>query len=270
MYRLNTLILIVLLPSIFLAFPMPAQTKIEEHPEFGHVFSTFGLRGSFLLYEAKQDAYLSYDSIRCRKSFLPASTYKIFNSLVGLETGVIPDENYVLPWDSVQRSVPAWNKSQSLAEAFRNSTVWYYQELARRVGYERMQKMVTANAYGNMNISGGIDRFWLDGGLRITSFQQIDLLRKLHDNALTFSARSMEIVRRIMILKDTATYVLRGKTGWASLDSVNYGWLVGYLEQNGNTYYFAVSIEAPDPAPDNFVPGRRAILEAILRSRGLL
>jgi beta-lactamase class D len=260
---------VLLLMLVLVSFAR-SQSAIVERPDFGESFSTFGLKGSFLLYDAKQDTYLAYDSARCRKGFIPASTYKIFNSLVGLETGVIPDENFIIPWDSVTRGVPSWNKDQTMAEAFRNSTVWYYQELARRVGAARMQKLVTANQYGNMDISGGIDRFWLTGALRITQYQQIDLLRKLHENALAFSPRSMEIVKRIMILKDTSTYVLRGKTGWADIDSMNYGWFVGYLEQRGNVYYFAISVEACGTVPDNFVAGRRAITEAIFKRLGLL
>jgi beta-lactamase class D len=121
-----------------------------------------------------------------------------------------------------------------------------------------------------MDISGGIDKFWLEGGMRISQHDQIDFLRRLYVGTLHFSKRSMDIVKRIIILNDTATYTLRGKTGWAQREGTNIGWLVGYLEQNNNTYFYAINIEAPEPAPSSFAASRREITEAILRSLGLL
>ena len=38
--------------------------------------------------------------------FLPASTFKIVNSLIGLETGRISDEKMVIKWDGIKR----WNE----------------------------------------------------------------------------------------------------------------------------------------------------------------
>ena len=247
-----------------------AQRVVEERPNLGDYFKKFGVSGSFLLYDLRNDKYIAFDSARCRQRFVPASTFKIFNSLVALETGAAPDEHLVLKWDSVQRSNPAWNKDQDMAAAIKNSTVWYYQEIARRIGAKRMKAWITREHYGNMDISGGIDQFWLRGGLRIYQEEQIGFLRKLYAENLHFSDRTMEIVRRIIILKDTTAYTLRGKTGWGEQGGRNFGWFVGYLEQKGNVYFFATNIEAPEPPPDSFGLARRGITEDILRSLGLL
>jgi len=247
-----------------------AQVPFEERPEFGEYFKKRGVQGSFLLYDLKNDEYIMFDSTRCKQRFVPASTFKIFNSLVALETGVAPDEHMILKWDGVKHERPAWNKDQNMETAIRNSTVWYYQELARRIGEKRMGEWITREQYGNMDTSGGIDKFWLEGGMRISQEEQIEFLRKLHAGALHFSKRSMDIVKQIIILKDTTTYTLRGKPGWAQRDGKNIGWLVGYLEQGGNVYFYALNIEAPDPAPGAFAPARREITEAILRSLRLL
>jgi beta-lactamase class D len=247
-----------------------AQSVWEVRQEFGELFKKFGVAGSFLLYDLKLDKYIAYDSTRCTIGFPPASTFKIFNSLVALETGVAPDEHFVLKWDSVDKGRPSWNQDQDMATAIKNSTVWYYQELARRIGEKRMKEWITKEHYGNMDISGGIDKFWLEGGMRISQHDQIDFLRRLYVGTLHFSKRSMDIVKRIIILKDTTTYTLRGKTGWAQREGTNIGWLVGYLEQNNNTYFYAINIEAPEPAPSSFAASRREITEAILRGLGLL
>ena len=246
------------------------QTEFEEQPELGRHFKKCGVSGSFLLYDMKQDKYFAYDSARCKQRFAPTSTFKIFNSLVALETGVAPDEHFALKWDGVDKGRPSWNQDQDMATAIKNSTVWFYREIARRVGEKRMREWITKDHYGNMDISGGIDMFWLEGGMRISQQEQIDFLRRLYAGTLHFSKRSMDIVKRIIILKDTTTYTLRGKTGWAQRDGRNIGWLVGYLEQNDNIYFYAINIEALEPAPSSFAPSRREITEAILRSLGLL
>ena len=261
---------ILVLLFTFVVSRSSGQTVFEQRPEFGEHFKNAGLHGSFLLFDLKRDKYFAYDSARCKQQFVPASTFKIFNSLVALETGVAPDEHLVLKWDSVKHAVPAWNQDQTMESAIRNSTVWYYQEIARRVGEKRMREWITREHYGNMDMSGGIDQFWLTGGLKISQEEQIGLLRRLYAGTLGFSKRSMDIVKRMIILKDTTTYVLRGKTGWEERDGKNIGWIVGYLEQHGNVYFYAMNVEAPDPAPDNFASARREITEAILKSLGLM
>ena len=141
--------------------------------------------------------------------------------------------------------------------------VWFYQDLARRIGEERMQHYVDEVGYGNQDISGGIDRFWLDGGLRITSEQQIDVLRRLYHDELPFSQRAMDIVKDILIKEKTHAYVLRAKTGWAG----QTGWLVGYLEQNGNVYFFATTIAI---MKSDDTRAREAVTQAVLKHLGLL
>jgi beta-lactamase class D len=246
------------------------QTEFEEQPEFGKYFKKYSVSGSFLLYDMKQDKYFAYDSARCKQRFAPASTFKIFNSLVALETGVAPDEHFALKWDGVDKGRPSWNQDQDMSTAIKNSTVWFYQEIARRVGEKRMKEWITREHYGNMDMSGGIDKFWLEGGMKISQHEQIEFLRRLYAGTLHFSKRSMDIVKRMIILKDTTAYMLRGKTGWAQSGGGNIGWLVGYLEQGGNVYFYAINIEAPEPAPSSFAAARREVTESILRSLGLL
>lgn len=150
-----------------------------------------------MLYDPQTDKYVFYNPNQFEQTFSPASTYKICNSLIGLETGVIKDENFVIPWDSVTRQNPNWNSDHDLKTAFKNSTVWYYQELARRVGRQQMKYWLDKANYGNADTSGGIDKFWLTGGLRISPKQQIDFLKRLHDNKLPFSQRSVDIVKKL-------------------------------------------------------------------------
>lgn len=225
----------------FIACSQNEATVIRN--DFKKHYDQYEVHGSFALYDPQKEQYILYNQSQFSQAFSPASTFKICNSLIGIETGVIQDENFIITWDSINRQFPGWNSDQDLKSAFKNSTVWYYQELARRVGGKRMKYWLDKSGYGNADTAGGIDQFWLSGGLKITPQQQIDFLKKLHDNKLPFSLRSMDKVKNIMIVKDTADYVLRAKTGWGGHGDEDVGWFVGYVEQKGNVYYFANCVQ---------------------------
>jgi beta-lactamase class D len=237
----------------------------EIREDFKTFYDQFNVDGSFVLYDQKKDHFIYCNENQCNEQFTPASTFKICNSLIGLETGVIKDKNFIIQWDSVVRQNAIWNKDYNLADAFKNSTVWYYQELARRVGGRQMKFWLDKVNYGNADTSGGIDQFWLRGGLRITPKQEIDFLKRLHDNQLPFSQRSMDIVKDIMVRKDTLGYVLRAKTGWGAQDNKDIGWYVGYVETKGNVYYFANCIQTEDYSNNEFANARIEITNRILK-----
>jgi beta-lactamase class D len=169
------------------------------------------------------------------------------NSLIALETGVIPDENYVIEWDGTQHEIASWNQDHTLKTAIQNSVVWYYQELARRVGRQKMQQYIDAVGYGNQDIRGPIDVFWLDGSLKISADEQVEFLKRLYQEDLPFSERSLKIVKGILALEKTDTDVLNGKTGSGQVDGVYTGWFVGYVEKEGNAYFFATNLQAAHP-----------------------
>lgn len=214
-------------------------------PDLARHFEGQGVDGAFVLYRPKDGTYIRYNTERCRERFIPASTFKILNALIALETGAVADENEVVPWDGVDRHYAPWNRDHSLKTGMTDSVIWFYQELARRAGHERIQHYVDAVGYGNQDISGEIDSFWLQGGLRISPEEQIAFLQRLYENDLPFSARSIAIVKRIILLEETTDYRLSGKTGWASLVEPQVGWFVGYLERDGEVYFWATQVTAP-------------------------
>jgi beta-lactamase class D len=254
--------------------PLPSSTTTpvstftpasDEKPELKKFFE--GYSGAFALYDLNNNRYIRYDPERCAERLLPASTFKILNSLISLETGVVPDENYMIKWDGTQYPTASWNRDHTFKTAFQNSVVWYYQELARRVGRENMQHYVDLVNYGNRDISGNLDNFWLDGKLRISAVEQVEFLKRLYSGDLPFSQRSIKIVKEIMVLEDTPTYQFSGKTGAGQMDAVNVGWFVGYINENDNVYFFAANIKGSDPD----VNGVKAkeITQDILQDLGL-
>ena len=259
---ISTIFLIFLSVVVFQSCQQPEITEYRN--DFKPLYDHYKVDGSFVLYDASGNHYYIYNESKYHQGFTPASTFKICNSLIGLETGVVKDENTIFKWDSIQRWNTKWNTDHSLASAFKNSVVWYYQELARKVGGANMKYWLDKAGYGNRDTSGGIDRFWLNGGIRISPEQQINFLRQLHDEKLPFSKRSMQIVKKIMIAKDTAGYVVRAKTGWGQQDGLETGWYVGYLEKNDKVYYFANCIQTKDTVIGALLKARIDLVYQIL------
>lgn len=223
------------------------QSVDSVQAEFAQHFQDLGIEGSIVIYDLNRDRTYQHNPTRNATEFLPASTFKILNSLIALETGVIDNDLAILTWDGVERSVPAWNRDLNMRTAFQQSAVWFYQVIARRVGHERMQQWVAAAGYGNQNIgeAAEIDTFWLTGDLRITPQAQIQFLQRLYGNELPFSADVITTVKDIMIVEQTPDYTIRAKTGWLGFGEPGQeqiGWYVGYVEQAGNVYFFATNI----------------------------
>lgn len=256
-----------------LGFAQQKPEKVNIPNNFQKHFDEYSVRGSFVAHDLKQNKLYIFDEERSNKRYSPASTFKIFNSLVGLETGVIPDTSYVIPWDSVQRgSYAPWHMENSLQSAFKYSVVWYYQELARRVGPEEMQRLISLNKYGNEDINEKVDEFWLadnGGKLRISQLEQLNFLKKLYHEELQFSKRSQQLVKDIMLMEETEEYKLYGKTGLGSHDGLTYGWLVGWFETVDNVYFFATNLESED-YKNIMKGGRKGVTFAMLHDLGFL
>jgi len=235
------------------------------------VFDNFESRqveGGFLLYDLRADQYLEFCGDRCSKRFIPASTFKLLNAQIALGTGVVADENEIILWDGVVRGIPAWNQNHTLKTAMENSVVWFYQELARRIGQDRMQHYLDVVGYGNQDISGSAGAFWLEGNLRISQYEQIEFLRKLYAEQLPFSERTMRTVKEIIILEETENYRLSGKTGWSSSVDPDVGWFVGYLEKDDNVYFFATNVNQ-EGSVESLGKLSREITAEILQALGI-
>jgi beta-lactamase class D len=206
-------------------------------------------------------------------AYLPASTFKIVNSLIGLETGRITDEKMMIPWDGKIRlfsagdTAKAWNKDLSMEEAFKVSAVPYYQEVARRIGKDTMQHWLDSLQYGSKKITTRIDSFWLDNSLTIRPDEQMGLVKKLYFGLLPFQKRSQDIVKKVMLQEDNANYKLSYKTGLGIRQNGNaLGWVVGWIEENKHPYFFVLNTEGP--ANLDMKTARMGILKDILTKQG--
>ncbi len=210
-----------------------------------------GFTGTFVMYDKTNDRYLVFNEPLSLTRLSPCSSFKIYNSLIGLETGVLDQEDVytLIKWNGTLYPFPAWNHDQTLASATRDSVVWYFQELASRIGEERMQTYLDKIGYGNRDISGGLTTFWLRSSLQISAREQVDLLDKLCSGKLPFSPANVEIVKKNITLSEDNGVRLMGKTGSGFADGKwLLGWFVGCVEKQGNRYFFATNIQATDGA----------------------
>jgi beta-lactamase class D len=244
-----------------------AGVMVEVAPECEAAFKSADTVGTFVLYAPDQRQIWVCDPQRATQGFLPASTFKIFNALTALETGAVRDEHETIAWDKIKRRVPDWNRDHDLASAMQVSAVWYYQIMARRIGEARMRDWIERVGYGNADIAGGIDQFWLDGKLRISALEQVAFLERLRNGTLPYSARSQEIVRKITLRERGKGYELHAKTGWTVADQPGLGWYVGWLERDGKPYYFALNMDIREDAQ---APQRERLARVLMAARGLL
>lgn len=243
----NFLLLIVFLQSC-------SPNNVKQDKSLKKYFDDNKVEGCFALMDNASGKFTVHNLGRYRdSSYLPASTFKILNSLIGLQTGKISSDSMVIKWDGVERRVADWNKDLNMYEAFRVSSVYYYQEVARRIGKDTMQIWLDSLKYGaktdtgKVVITSAIDSFWLDNSLKITPDQQLGLVKRLYFDQLPFFKSYQEMVKRAMLFENNSNYRLGYKTGWGFKENGNaIGWVVGWVEENNHPYFFVLNIESPD------------------------
>jgi beta-lactamase class D len=265
MYKLAPVVLLVML-----IFEGCSPNNVKTNNDLKAYFDSSKVEGCFGLYDNGKNEFTIYNLSRYRDSnYLPASTFKIVNSLIGIHTGRISNEKMIIKWDGITRSVPAWNKDLSMEEAFKVSAVPYYQEVARRIGKDTMQFWLDSLKYGSKKITTGIDTFWLDNSLKITPDEQLGLVKRLYFDQLPFDKRSQRIVRQVMLQEDNANYKLSYKTGWGYKENGrSLGWVVGWIEENKHPYFFVLNVEGDHNM--DMVGARMNVLKGILNKLGFM
>ncbi len=244
--------------------------KAEIDNSLKKYFDSANADGCFSMVNNQTGEVTVYNIKLDTQRVLPASTFKIVNSLIGIETGRITDEKMVIKWNGVKTWNEDWNKDLSMKEAFKVSAVNYYQEVARRIGRDTMQRWLDSLQYGNQNIRGAIDSFWLNNTLKISPDEQLGLVKKLYFDKLPFQKRTQQIVKDLMLQEDNTLYKLSYKTGWGFDENQNsIGWVVGWIEENRHVYFFVTLVKSPDKNYD-MKTARLKITKSILSQYGFL
>lgn len=241
-----------ILPLIFIVACLDIKNTSESPtspskeiitPEFQNLLDSVFIQGAVLIYDLQSDTYYSNDFEWARVGRLPASTYKIPNSIIGLETGVVKDDSTIFKWDGQKRRIKTWEQDLTFRQAFHLSCVPCYQEIARQIGLDTMKMFLSKFEYGDMVVdSSTLDLFWLEGDSKINQFQQIAFLKEFYTSSLPVSERTTSIMKDLMVIEEKDGYKLSGKTGWSIRNGNNNGWFVGFVESNHNVYFFATNV----------------------------
>lgn len=242
-----------------MTFATDAAT-VTQVARWESIFKTHQANGVMVLWNEKTQLALTNNASLAEQGYIPASTFKIPNSLIALELGVVSDENQVFTWDGQTRWLAQWNQDLSFRTAMKYSAVPIYQQIAREIGTERMQSMVELLDYGNHKISPAVDTFWLEGDIRISPMQQVTFLRQLYHNQLPVSERSQRIVKQMMLTEANNQGIWRAKTGFSGAKQA-VGWWVGWLETDDNVWFFALKLDIND---DKLLPLRKTIAKEII------
>lgn len=230
---------------LFLSLSCQSQGSSQQiEPSFQSLLDQNKLIGSILILDSKKNTSYSNDFSWANTGFIPASTFKIPNSIQALENGIVEDENTMFPWDGEPRYLKSWEEDLNFRQAFQRSCVPCYQEIARKTGVEKMMNTLKKIGYHGMEFgTATIDNFWLEGDSKISQMEQIAFLQKLNEETLPLKKHTFQVMKTIMFIDEKSTYKLYGKTGWAIKGDENIGWFVGYAITENEVYYFATNVQ---------------------------
>ena len=228
----------VVLFLLLFSHPLYAE-EIRTDGRISELFKQSGVQGTFVVYAPHSNQYIVHSPQRAKQRFVPASTFKVAHSLIGLSVRAVKDVEEVLPYGGKPQPLEVWERDMGLREAIKLSNVPIYQELARRIGLEQMRDHIQRLRYGNYQIGSVVDTFWLVGPLKISAIEQTQFLAKLAQSELGYSESIQASVKDIIRLDQRANFTLYGKTGW----SQGVGWWVGWVEKADRIYSFAINID---------------------------
>lgn len=250
----------------------PAPPRIREREDVGgrELFAAAKLEGCFVLRALGTGEQVVTDATLAGERELPASTFKIPCALIALSRGVVDGPDALLKWDGVKREIAHWNRDHTLATALRDSAVWYFQELARRIGREAMATALRELSYGTATIGLQVDAFWLNGQLTISPREQVELMARLRARTLPVPARAMEQVEHMITRAQQPGWSWRGKTGLGERGGRAVGWLVGLTEHEGARWAYTLMVRAPQAEMERLIPLRPALARDLLIRYGAL
>jgi len=252
--------------TLLIAIVFATQGQAED-AEIASLFSEAGVEGTIVIVTLDGSQSYVHNETRAERRFPSASTFKILNTLIALEEGMLSGLDEVISWDGRVHDFPNWNQDHTIKSAYAVSCVWCYQELARRIGGDHYRTHLARAGYGRLQEPFDDTTFWLDGSLTISAREQVGFLRQVVLRTLPYASSSYAGLREVMLMEQGEDYSLRAKTGWAARSTPQIGWYVGYIEKPGATWIFAMNIDMRGIAD---LPLRQALTRASLKAKGII
>lgn len=208
-----------------------------ERDDLSSIFTDAGVDGTFVLYDVHAGSAVLVGAEQARERAVPASTFKLPNTLIALETRVVSDIDEVVFAEGEGDS--------SLREALPTTDVTVHHEIAHRIGYDRMSTWVDRFDYGNRQVGedGEPGRFWVEGPLEISAVEQATFLAALARSELPVDVEHQEALQESVALEEGDGYRLFGRTGLGAEADPSPGWWVGWVEVEDGLYTFALRLD---------------------------
>jgi beta-lactamase class D len=270
MFKCRQLMLLLHL-FIFLPGVVLAQSELtHDDPDIVEVMKRHhAVQGTVIIANEEGNIACIYNKKRANTRLSPASTFKIANSIIAIEEGVIKDQYEIIKWDGTKRFFDFWNRDQNLKTAFLNSCVWFYQEIAKSIGNSKYLQYLKRFDYGNHLTGKQVTTFWLEGkgDLQITPLEQVAFLYKLYHRKLAISARTYDILEDIMLEDKNANYKIYSKEASATQGGRGHVWYIAYITAKGHTWFVVTNI--PVNTKKDFSK-RRTVTMEVLKRKGIV
>ncbi len=210
-----------------------------------------GVRGCAVFYDPGMKTLEIYNEHMVKDQVPPQSTFKIVATLMGLENGVLKDQQSKMHYNGMKYRIDAWNNDVNLVQAFRFSCVWYYHQVVYSIDRPKIVQFLNKLRYGNEDVSqwlgnGSGDKselsgFWLSSSLKISPLEQVRVLADIFEGKSDIQRKNISILKDIMQQKQKNIFAktgsnLRGKS-----------WFVGFVEQGEGSKstrkYFAFYVD---------------------------
>lgn len=238
-----------------------------EDSDMAKLFTERNISGSIVISSLDGNTTYTHNDERANSRLNPASTFKILNTLIALEEKAVANEREKIKWDGNDKGLEAWNKDQSMETAFPASCIWFYQEIAQRVGKAAYERYLRETDYGNAKVGEELTTFWLKGDLMISAAEQVAFLKKIYQREYPFRSSSYDTLAKLMLVEQSPNRTVRAKTGWAQSVTPQVGWYVGYVESGDKTWFFATNLDISKPEDNRF---RQIITHEALKLKGIL
>lgn len=222
-----------------------SESTREERLDLSNAFNS--INGCAVLYSSKENTYSIYNKDMAVQEVSPYSTFKIISTLIGLHNNIIKDETSTMNYNGTQYLNSEWNGNLTLQKAFQTSCIWYFHQIIYGVGEEKVREELSELKYGNCDVSEWegsninpnkeLNGFWLGSSLKISPYEQVEVLSRIFGDKSFYDSQSVKILKRIMLIQDNEERKIYGKTG-SGLNGE--AWFVGFCEKGQQRQYFAV------------------------------
>lgn len=182
--------------------------------DFKDYSKAFGeAEGTMVIFQSKLNHYLMYNGALATEAASPDETYRVYLALMGLQYDLVDPSNPLKTLDM--------------------------KRVATAISMEDTAALLDEMDYGNKDLTGPPESYWLNSTLKLTPIQQIEMMRRLYIQVLPFKVEDQVLVKEQLLIKTIGDAKLYGITSTAS-DQNN--WFVGFIEKEKTPHFFALRV----------------------------